>query len=168
MTVGDDANYVSLSAGADDTGAYFYYEAVVDGNVVTNQESRTTDDGTLYVSYNADSNEFYLSRTGFGSGDAYMTVGGKWSMPVDVTIGGGSSGATLDVGEANLDYFEIAKAVLLGWPPSATDIDGNGYIDIYDLAMLCDNWLLAEPYAGDINDDGSVDFYDYVDFCSGW
>ena len=55
---------------------YFYYEAVVDGSVVSEQESRTSNDGTLYMSYDSASRRFYLSHTGFGSENAYA-----WQAP---------------------------------------------------------------------------------------
>lgn len=86
-------------------------------------------------------------------------------MPVDVSIGGGSSGAVLGPGEAYLDNFEMAKATLLGWPP-ATDLDGNGFIELYDLVIMCENWL--DTGAGDIDNDGNVDFIDFAEFGLAW
>ncbi len=170
MSVGDDVNYVSISAGADSNGSYFYYEAVVDGNLVSEREARIVDDGTLYVSYDATLREFYLSHKGFGSENAYVwqtsnPLQGQWAFPVDVSIGGGSSGAALSPGEAYLDNFEMAKATLLGWPP-ATDIDGNGFIELYDLVIMCGNWL--DTGAGDIDNDGDVDFIDFAELGLAW
>ena len=170
MSVGDDANYVSISAGSDGNQSYLYYEAVVDGNVVFEQEPRTSDDGTFYISYVAATRDFYLSHTGFGSENAYVwnapnPTEGQWVQPVYVSIGGGSSGADVASGEAYLDNFEMAKAGLLGWPP-ATDLDYNGYIEIYDLAVICENWL--ENGAGDIDNSGYVDLYDIAEFGLAW
>lgn len=100
ISVGDDANYVSISAGSSGDGAYFYYEAVADGNIVSETEHRTTNDGTLYVSYDAASKDFYLSHTGFGSQNAYVwqtpnPLQVQWVLPVGVSIGGGSFGVAL-------------------------------------------------------------------------
>ena len=86
-------------------------------------------------------------------------------MPVKVSVGGGSSGAALDAGEAYLDNFEMAKAGLLGWPP-ATDLDNNGFIEIDDLKIMCENWL--DSGEGDIDNNGIVDFRDFAEFGLAW
>jgi hypothetical protein len=170
ISVGDDANYVSISTGADGSGSYFYYEAVVDGDVVFEKESRASSDGTLYVSFDSALRKFYLSHTGFGSGNAHVWQGsdptqGQWSLPVEVYLDGSSSGAALDSGEAYLDNFEMAKATLLGWPP-ATDIDGNGFVEMDDFVIMCDNWLKSGE--GDVDTDGDIDFYDFAEFGLAW
>ncbi|MCJ7729782.1 MAG: hypothetical protein MUO27_07905, partial [Sedimentisphaerales bacterium] len=170
ISIGDDANYVSISTGSDSNASYFYYEAVVDGNVVFEQEPRASNDGTLYISYDSASKNFYLSHTGFGSENAYVwqasdPTQGQWGLPVNVSVGGGSSGAALDSGEAYLENFEMKKAGLLGWPP-ATDIDDNGFIEVYDLKIMFENWLGSS--AGDIDADGDIDFYDFTEFGLAW
>ena len=86
-------------------------------------------------------------------------------MPVDVSLGGGSAGAALGAGEAYMDNFEMARAGLLGWPV-VTDIDNNGYIEIYDLAIMCENWL--DSGKGDIDNNGIVDFRDFAEFGLAW
>jgi lysophospholipase L1-like esterase len=165
MSVGDDANYVTISVGSHGIASCFYYEAAVDGNVVFEQEPRTSNDGTLYISYDAALKRFYLSHTGFGSENAYVLASGQWGLPVDVYVGGGSSDVVINPGEAYLDNFEMAKGGLLGWPP-ATDIDENGFIEIYDLAIMCENWLGAGE--GDVDNDGVVDFLDFAEFGLAW
>jgi lysophospholipase L1-like esterase len=170
ITVGDDANYVEISAGCDSNGPYFGYQAVVDGNIFSERESRTSNDGKLYVSYDAPAREFYLSHTGFGSGNAYVwqtpaNTRGRWSVPVYVSIGGGSVEAAIGPGEAYLDNFEMVKAGLIGWPP-ATDLDRNGYIEIYDLAMLCSEWLGSGT--ADFDKSGMVDFLDLAELVLAW
>ena len=76
MNVGDDANYVSISSGSDGGARYFYYEAEVDGSVVSEKEPRTSDDGSLYITYDSAAKKFYLSHTGYGSENAYV-----WTAP---------------------------------------------------------------------------------------
>src|SRR4030042_1573603 len=117
ITVGDDVNYVSISVGSDGGQKYYYYETAVDGSVVTDQESRTADDGTLYVSYDSNSSTLYLSPTGFGVGNAHISAQGLLLEPVEVSLGGGSLGAALASGQAYLDNFLVNTAGLLDWPP---------------------------------------------------
>ena len=165
ITVGDEVNYVSISVGSDGGQKYYYYETVVDGNVVTDQESRTADDGTLYVSYDSDSSTFYISHTGFGSGDADGSAHGLWLEPVKVSLGGGSTGAALASGQAYLDNFLVDTAGLLDWPPR-TDLDIDGYVDLYDLEMMAANWL--EAGYGDFDNNSSVDFIDFAELALAW
>jgi len=164
-------NHVSLSAGFDGNEAYFYYEKAVDGNVIYEQVTRTSDDGTLYISYDAGLDELYLSSTGYGSSNTWKVItgllAGQWSSEaLSIAIGGGSDLAILEQGEAYLDNFEFSKiSSLLGWSP-ATDLDGNGFIELYDLEILCENWLGTDE--GDINNNGIVDFYDFAEFSLAW
>jgi hypothetical protein len=165
ICISDDSNYVTISAGSDSNGSYFYYDTAVDGNVISEKEPRTADDGTLYVSFDSALKTFYLSHTGFGASDANSSAQGLWLEPVKVSLGGGSTGAYLESGEAYLDSFEVNDAVLLGWPP-ATDCNLDGYVDIYDLEILCENWLGAD--SGDIDNNGTVDFVDYAQLGLAW
>jgi len=64
-----------------------------------------------------------------------------------------------------MDNFETAKGGLLGWPV-VTDIDNNGFIEIEDLDVLCENWL--KTGVGDVDKDGDVDFYDFAEFGLAW
>jgi len=170
ICISDDSNYVTISAGSDSNASYFYYDAAIDGNVTSEQETRTIDDGTLYISFDSASKIFYLSHTGFGAGNAYNWQASnptqdQWSEPVKASIGGGSTGADLESGEAYLDNFLINTAALLDWPP-ATDCNHDGYIDIYDLEILCENWLGAGR--GDVDNSGTVDFVDYAELGLAW
>jgi lysophospholipase L1-like esterase len=166
MNVGDDVNYVSISVGSDSNQSYFYYEAVINGGHDFEQEFRSSGDGTLYITYEAATKIFYFSHTGFGSQNGSVrTTEGQWSVPVYVEIGGGSSGAVLSSGEAYLDNFAIVDANLLNWPPP-TDIDQNGYIEIYDLEIMCEHWL--DSGAGDFDNSGHVDFFDLAQLGLAW
>jgi hypothetical protein len=168
-----EGNYVSLSAGFDDSGAYFYYEKVVDGDVVYGQVSRTSDDGTLYLSYDAGPDELYLSTTGYGPDNDTWTItgllAGQWSSePVRIAIGGGSSGAALGTGEAYLDNFKVDSGLLLGWPP-VTDLYNDGFIDWLDVKVMCDHWLdTGSDIPGDIYKDDIVNFLDFAEFSLAW
>ncbi len=179
LTVADNNSYASISAGSDNNGSYFYYEALVDGNVVSEKESRSTDNGTLYISYDSAANEMYLSHAGYGSTDAYTwstipsPLQGQWtSGSVEVGIGGGC-GVALASGEAYLDDMIIDDAKLLGWPP-VTDLDGDGYIDLSDLEIIAYHWLDtgAGTEGGDINDngigDGTVNLRDFAELGLAW
>jgi hypothetical protein len=172
MNVESDGGYVSISAGSDSNESYFYYEKVVDGNAVFQQQLRGADDGTLYISYDAGLDELYLSYTGYGSANAWQTVSGllagQWaSQPVSVVIGGGSDGTALDSGEAYLDNFEVGGAALLGWP-IPVDLDYDGLLGWGDVDVLSDNWLATYPDRGDINGDDIVNFLDFAEFAFAW
>ncbi len=166
-------NYVSLSAGFDGNEAYFYYGKAVDGNVVYEQVSRASDDGTLYISYDANLDELYLSSTGYGSGNAWQTItgllAGQWSSePVSIAIGGGSELVELSQGEAYLDNFEVTTATLLGWPP-ATDIDDSGFIDWGDIREMSAYWLATvSGIPADVDNDGIVNFRDFAEVGLAW
>ena len=168
ITVENADSYFSISAGSDSNESYFYYESIVDGNTVFEQEVRDSNDGTLYISYDADSNSLYLSHTGYGDANAYV-----WQTAPDplqgqsanVAIGGGSAGAALGLGDAYLDNFEVTTATLLGWPP-ATDLDSDGFIGWGDVRVMSHYWLDINP--GDINGDGIVNFKDLAEFGLAW
>jgi hypothetical protein len=166
-------NYVSLSAGFDGNEAYFYYEKVVDGNVVYEQASRALDDGTLYFSYDAGLDELYLSSTGYGFVNAWQIItgllAGQWSSePVSIAIGGGTELVELSQGEAYLDNFEVTTATLLGWPP-ATDIDDSGFIDWGDIREMSAYWLATgSGIPADIDNDGIVNFRDFAEVGLAW
>jgi hypothetical protein len=171
ITIGDAYDYVGIWAGSDNDGSYYYYEAVIDGNAVSEKAVRSVDDGTLYVSYDADTNEIYLSSTGYGSENAYSwsTVPGplqcQWTGDVTVSVGGGS-GVALEQGDAYLDNLIVDSALLLGWPP-VTDMHRDGYIDYLDLAVVADSWLMTGVgvEGGDINGNGQGDgIVNLIDF----
>jgi hypothetical protein len=52
----------------------------------------------------------------------------------------------------------INDARLIGWPP-VTDIYRDGYVDVPDLAIIADNWLMTGVgiEGGDINGNGAGD-----------
>jgi hypothetical protein len=81
--------------------------------------SRSQNNGTLYISYDAALDELYLSTTGPGSSQAWKTVSGLlqglWGgAPLTVCVGGRASGITLTSGQAYLDDFVIETGNLIG------------------------------------------------------
>jgi M6 family metalloprotease-like protein len=174
ITVGNnDANYVSILVGSEDKQAYLYYEKVVDANVVSSDRIiRTSNDGTLYISYSAAADELYVSTVGYGAANAWQTaVGllqGQWvSGTVYVSIGGGGVCDGIAAGgQARLDNFETAAGKIVGWPP-ATDLDSDGFIGLGDFIILAENWLSPGP-ATDFNGDGIVDMRDFDRLALAW
>ncbi len=108
---------ITFEAGCLDYQWFYLYEAI-DGAWRTEETSdRSSDDGTLYVSFSADKDELYLSYTGYGKPNAWRTVTGllkgRWgNAPVYVGLGGGSDQAGLDAGDAYLDDFVIDSGLL--------------------------------------------------------
>jgi hypothetical protein len=177
IIIENNDSYVSISSGSDSNESYFYYETGIDGNVILEQELRDSNDGTLYIWFEADSNNVYLSHIGYGDANAYKwqtlpsPLQSRWTLPVNVTIGGSSDKASLGQGEAYLDDFKIIKAKLLGWPP-ATDLDGDGFISWGDIKIMCEYWLAdtnTDPdIKGDINRDEAVNFLDFAELALSW
>ena len=174
ITVGNnDANYVSILVGSEDNQAYLYYEKVVDANVVSSDRViRTSNDGTLYISYSAAADELYVSTVGYGAANAWQTAAGllqgQWvSGTVYVSIGGGGVCDGIAAGgQARLDNFETAAGKIVGWPP-ATDLDSDGFIGLGDFIILAENWLSPGP-AADFNGDGIVDMRDFDRLALAW
>ena len=110
--------WAELEAGCFDTGPFYLYE-VRDGSWVQEQTSdRSGSDGTLYMSYNPDTDELYFSHTGYGKPNAWRTVTGllkgRWaSEPVYVILSGGSEHIALTGADAWLDNFAVQAGAIL-------------------------------------------------------
>jgi hypothetical protein len=110
--------FTVLEAGCLENQPNYLHEIEENGSIIHGESvSRSTDDGTLYISYNSDMDEIYLSFTGYGQAKAWQTVEGllqdQWAaQPVYVVIGGGSDQVLLDTGDAYLDNFTIDSGVL--------------------------------------------------------
>ena len=122
--------WAELEAGCFDTGPFFLYE-VRDGFWVQERVTeRSADNGTLYLSYNPDTDELYFSYTGYGKPNAWQTVPGllkgRWaSEAVYVILSGGSEGMALEAGDAWLDNLVVnAGAVESVEPVALPDPDG--------------------------------------------
>jgi len=110
--------WAEFEAGCFDTDPFYLYE-VRDGLWVQERvTNRSSDDGTLYMSYNPDTDELYFSRTGYGKANAWQTVPGllkgRWAAEaVYVILSGGSEGMPLDPGDAWLDNLVINAGAIL-------------------------------------------------------
>jgi hypothetical protein len=123
--------WAELEAGCFDTDAFYLYE-VRDGFWVQERvTNRSSDGGTLYMSYNPDTDELYFSYTGYGKANAWQTVPGLlkglWaSDAVYVTLSGGSEGMALGAGDAWLDNFVLNAGVVQSVEPARIpDTDGG-------------------------------------------
>jgi hypothetical protein len=107
-----------LEAGCLENQPFYLHEIEENGSIIQEASvSRSIDDGTLYISYDADTDELYMSYSGYGKPNAWQTVEGllknQWAaQPVYVVIGGGSDRVVLDTGNAYLDNFVIDSGIL--------------------------------------------------------
>jgi len=110
--------WAELEAGCFESGPFYLYE-VRDGSWVQEVVAdRSSDGGTLYMSYDPAADELYFSHTGYGKANAWQTVTGllkgRWaSTPVYVILGGGSEGMALSGADAWLDNFAVSSGALI-------------------------------------------------------
>ncbi len=110
--------WAEFEVGCFDTGPIYLYE-VRDGDWVEEQVTdRSSDGGTLYMSYNPDTDELYFSTAGYGKPNAWKTVRGllkgRWAGgPVYVILSGGSAGMALTSGDAWFDNFTVNAGVIV-------------------------------------------------------
>jgi hypothetical protein len=97
---------------------------------------RTTDDGTLYISYDASADELYLSYTGYGQANAWQIVSGvlkgHWNgVPIYLGFGGCAyDGTTVSAGSLYLDDFVLDEgAVVTLFSPTGVSATGGAYTD---------------------------------------
>ena len=139
-------DYIYLAAGCDENYLAFWYEHVEDGHpVIGNWKSRSSNSGTLYISYDASKDELYLSDTGYGSANSWKTFSGilqgTWGgRLIGVGIGGSSEGEVMSPGQAYLDDFLVDDATLCTGIP-AGDLNENCKVDFEDFALFTLSWL---------------------------
>ncbi len=110
--------WAQFEAGTFDDNPFYLYE-VRDGTWVEEKVTdRFSDDGTLYVSYDPESDELHLSDTGYGKANAMWIVEGlvrgRWqSESVYITLGGGCEGMALTGEDAWLDNFTVNAGAIL-------------------------------------------------------
>jgi len=116
----DEENDVWLDAGYEES-AIFYWDALVGGSVIdANEKLRSSDNGTLYISYNAATDDLYVSDSGYGAGNAWGTildlVQGAWDADVVSPLLGGSADEALPSGAAYLDNFVVNSGMIIPEP----------------------------------------------------
>jgi len=110
--------WADFEVGCWDSGPFYLYELRDDDWVQEQTGPRSEDEGTLYVSYNPDTDELHFSHTGYGKPNAWRTVTGllkgRWaSEPVYVILGGGSEGMAFAGSDAWLDNFAVQAGAIL-------------------------------------------------------
>ena len=99
--------------------SFFYCATIVDGYEDPKGEvDKVTDYGTLYISYDADNDELYLSYTGYWATNAWVTIPGLLQGEWDASfvfpyIGGWSDGVAIDSGNAYLDNFVVDSGTIV-------------------------------------------------------
>jgi hypothetical protein len=173
ISIENQQNYFAISAGADGNDSYYYFETVEDGNIVSEQEVRDNNEGTLYIWYDVDSNSMYLSHIGFNVEDAYQwqsvanPLQQDWTSPLNIFAGGGTQGDPITGADAHLDNFKLVQGSILDWPP-VTDLDGNGFIGLGDIAIIGENWLTDPSGPPDFDADGTVNFNDLAELANAY
>lgn len=86
---------------------------------------------------------------------------GHSSATVRFRINSGADGSLVEAGLDAVDFIGI------GCPPSGSDIDGNGAVDLSDLNAFVVSFLSQSDLA-DMNGDGVIDLADLVAFVAGF
>lgn len=120
----DSENSIIIGAGYFDDLSDLWYELTTDDEDVEGDFiERTIETGFFYISYDASDEELYLSTTGYGQDDAWVTIEGSllWDAQVlGIFFGGDSSISTLNSGDAWLDNFVIDSGSAVFIPEPAT------------------------------------------------
>lgn len=103
---------VEFGAGCVNKFRNFSYEQVNGYSTQSGYSERSVNDGTLYISYNSELDELYVSTWGYGLDRAWgaysNVVRGTWGgRPIFVYLGGRSTGLAIGSGHAYLDNIVI-------------------------------------------------------------
>lgn len=131
----------------------FFWDAFVNGVIFYGEyiKPRSLDDGTLYISYNAATDDLYVSDIGYGAGNAWGTipglVQGAWDADMVIPLLGGCSGeldGTLPSGVAYLDNFIVDSGTIVPICEYALagDLNNDCKVDFLDFAIMATNWLI--------------------------
>ncbi len=106
------SRFIDVTAGCLDGQSVYSGRQAAGGGKQKWWAGRASGAGTLYISYNAASDELYRSFTGYGPVNAWYTTTGllkeQWAgQPVHVIIGGGSTGTPMNSGQDWLDNFAV-------------------------------------------------------------
>jgi hypothetical protein len=167
--------YIYLSAGCCEGENYYWYEGEYND---WDEVLRSTDNGTLYVSYVAATDTLYLGYEGYGAVNAWITLPGilkgQWGgVPIYVGFGGAAyDGATVTAGQFYLDNFVLDSGVVTQTTAIPGDIAGLHGVNLADYGELAAHWdqtgCPTDCEDADINMDGTVDISDLVILAGNW
>jgi hypothetical protein len=113
------AEQVSIQARCADLFRNFKYEYLDNkGAIDSSYTERLSNDGSLYISYSAETDTLYLSANGYGPDYAWGVfpglLGEKWKgQPVFICLGGGSDGLAISGGHAYLDNLMVESGTIV-------------------------------------------------------
>lgn len=125
------------------TPSYFHYELTIAGsNIEEESKERNSNDGTLYISYDAGKDELYLSDTGYWADNAWITIPdllkGEWGSAVVMPyLAGSVRNRAMASGDAYFDNFVVDSGTIL-----AADFSSDGKVDFNDFEIMASNWLI--------------------------
>jgi len=132
-----------------DTPSYFHYELTIAGSTIDeNNEERDSTDGTLYISYDANKDEIYLSDTGYWSAQAWVTIPGllkgEWgSAAVMPGLSSSAQNRALASGDDYLDNFVVDSGTVVQMCDALTgDLNKDCIVNFNDFAIMASNWLI--------------------------
>ena len=161
-------NYIRLSVASEANQPIFAVQAGMNGMLIDCSVPRTSSDGSLWISYNSDTNEIYLSLNGFGPEDYFQVVSLPEKIDWIIELVGFTENFGFASGLAWFDNFTIQTGKLTNWPPK-TDINQDGFVDIEDLCEMAGQWLnTGGGFSADIDSDGYVDFVDLARLAEVW
>ncbi len=157
--------HVGIRAGCDEESPYFWYEATDGAWIDEGWGLRDSNDGTLYISYNSLTDRLYLSYTGYGRTNSWVTMSdliqGRWGGgPVYVGIGGAPVYAALDSGEAYLDNFVVDEGVVES--PVSDHVFGVEIEQGWDYDDPYDSGDLTYEFCIEVETDADVNFVEFV------
>ncbi|MBU1260254.1 MAG: DUF4968 domain-containing protein [Planctomycetes bacterium] len=131
-----------------------------------------TDDGVrLWVNGQSLINQWVDQAATEHSGTIPLAAGQWYDIKMEYYENGWDALAQLSWSSPSQAKQIIAQSQLLAAAvPPEPDINGDGYVDELDLAVMAANWLKAVPAgsSGDINYDGFVDLYDFALLAEDW
>lgn len=112
--------------------SFFSCDKTTDGiHVNEGWQSRSQDNGTLYISYDASEDKLYLSDTGYDS--PWVTISdllkGEWDSPVvSLFLGGYVDNIALNSGDAFLDNFVVDSGSVIPEPATISVLGLGGLV----------------------------------------
>ncbi|MBN1361377.1 MAG: hypothetical protein JW993_12335 [Sedimentisphaerales bacterium] len=113
-----DMEYVRFGVGSNSFTPHYLVDAKSQTNSLNRLLSRNQADGTLYLSYDADRDDLYLSFTGYGAADAWAVargyLQGAWGGRVlSLELEGRSDRLPIGAGDAYFDNFVVESGNLV-------------------------------------------------------